>query len=261
MITKNASNKPTQISLFRPLLSNEHGGSVILAVCFVLGSWLAKSWNWSTSIALVTVFAAFEAQVPLVSLVRRRQLDIRNRLWAVIYGTITIVGAGWLLWKHPILVRVYAVGALVLIAHIWGVFRRQRRNVVNELGLFAGLCLALPTAFIATSGYMADYLLGLWLLSTAVFSQSIFTVRIRLSGDAAIPGAVQHLVSSYIIVTGLIVTNLLRAELVWLLLIPTTKLLYILQRTDRYRQLRLAQIGLLETGLAILYALGVIYYI
>jgi hypothetical protein len=259
-MTNTASDKSTAAPFFRPLISSEHGGTVTLAVCFLLGSWLARSWNWTTSIALVTVFAAFEVQLPLVRLVRRRQLDSRHRLWGMIYGSITIAGAGWLLWKHPILIRVYAVGSVVLIAHLWGVFRRQRRNAVSELGLFAGLCLALPTAFVAASGYMADYLLGLWLLSTAVFSQSIFTVRIRLSGDAGFPGAVGHLISSYILVAGLIAANLLDAELVWLLLIPTTKLLYILIRTDEYRLLRLAQIGLLETGLAILYAIGVIYY-
>ena len=248
-------------SIISPLLSNEHGGTVVLAVCFCLGSLLAGDWNWNTSIAMLMVFAAFEFQVPLVRLVRHRQLDSRNKLWFLIYGSVAVISAGILITRYAIFARVYAVGLVVLIAHLWGVFRRQRRNTANELGLFAGLCLALPTAFIATSGYMADHLLGLWLLSTAVFSQSIFTVNIRLNGNVEIPKAVGHLISCYIMVVGLIELNMLGTELIWPLLIPTTKLLYILIRTDQYRNLRLTQIGMLETSLAIIYVGAVFYFI
>ncbi len=260
-MSENAPNRSGQVSIYRPPISNEHGGTVVLIVCFGLGILLVGSWNWSSSIALLTVWAAFEGQQPLVRLVRRRQLDSRYKLWGLIYGIVTIAGASNLIMRHPILIRVYAVGLVVLIAHLWGAFRHQRRNVANELTLFAGLCLALPTAFVATSGYMADYLLGLWVLSTAVFSQSIFTVNIRLAGEVEIPKAVGHLISSYLIVAGLIAASLLKADFIWLLLIPTTKLLYILFRIDRYRQLRLAQIGFLETGLAILFAAAVLYFI
>ncbi|MCH7858425.1 MAG: YwiC-like family protein [Candidatus Marinimicrobia bacterium] len=241
----------------RPVLSAEHGASITLAVCFFLGVWFAGRWNVNTSLALAVAVAGFELQLPLIRLLRRKQLDPRLLIWTALYGIVTVWSAVTLWQRVPALGRIYAVGAAVLVINLYWVYRRDQKSIPNELSIFTGLCLALPFAYTATTGFMAQDLLGLWLLCALVFSSAIFTVRLRLFGDPAVTKAtVYHLVALALIFL-LVRVNLLLPALAWTFLIPLAKLVVILLWMDRYRTLKLTHIGLIETALAILFALWV----
>ncbi len=241
----------------KPVLSGEHGASISLAVCFFLGVWFAGRWNVNTTLALAAAVAGFELQMPLARLLRRRQLDPRLLIWTALYGIVTILSALTLWLRVPTLGRIYAVGAAVLLINLFWVYRRDQKSIPNELSIFTGLCLALPFAYTATTGVMAQDLLGLWLLCTLVFSSAIFTVRLRLFGDPAVAKATAYHIVALALVFLLVQVNLLPAALAWTFLIPLAKLVAILLWMDRYRRLKLTHIGLIETALAILFALWV----
>lgn len=240
---------------FKPVLSGEHGASISLAVCFFLGVWFAGRWNGNTSLALAAAVAGFELQLPLVRLLRRKRLDPRLIIWTILYGIVTVSSALTLWLRVPALGRIYAVGAAVLLINLFWVYRGDQKSIPNELSIFTGLCLALPFAYTATTGFMAQDLLGLWLLCTLVFSSAIFTVRLRLFGDPAVTKATVYHIVALAMVFLLVRVNLLPPALAWTFLIPLAKLVVILLWMDRYRRLKLTHIGLIETALAIIFAL------
>ncbi|UCD37201.1 MAG: YwiC-like family protein [Fidelibacterota bacterium] len=239
----------------KPPLSAEHGASVTLAICFLMGAWIAGQWNLNTIIALITAFTAFELQVPLTRMIRRRRLELRLVTWALLYGLGAIVGAGTLWLHNPILGRIYAVAVGVLLINLIGAVQKDQKSIWNELAVFAGLCLALPFAYTATAGQMIRELLGLWLLCTLVLSSAIFTVRLRLLGDEVLAGAAAYHIAALAVVFLLVQLELLKPELAWTFLIPLVKLVLIILRLDEYQRLKMTKIGFLETGLAILFAL------
>ena len=254
----NAQPPAGRWSWARPVVSLEHGAGVSLAVCFFLGVWIAGLWNLNTTLAFFTTLAVFELQVPLARLVRRRQPEPRLVIWTAIYGLVAAAGAGILWLRVPVLGRIYVVALGALLINLLWVYRKEQKSVLNELVVFAGLSLALPFAFTATAGFMTRGLLGLWLLGTLVLSSAIFTVRLRLFGDAALTKAVTYHITALAILLLLVRVGLLAPALAWTMLIPLVKLALILLYMDRYRRLKITHIGLLETGLAILFALWVV---
>ncbi len=250
-----APSPKNQWSWARPILSPEHGATVSLGVCFLLGVWLAGRWNVDTTLALLTVFAAFELQVPLTLLIRRRQLQSRLVVWTGIYGLVAAAGASILWLRTPVLGRIYVVTLGVLLVNLVSVHQKGQKTIPNELAVFAGLGLALPFAFTATTGLMIRELLGLWLLCTLVLSSAVFTVRLRLFGDQALARAAAYHVAALVILFLLVQVDLLAPALAWTFLIPLAKLVAILFWMDRYRHLKVTHIGLMETGLAVLFAL------
>lgn len=235
----------------QPPLSVEHGATITLLVSFFTGAWLAGRWSAYTTLALLAAVAAFQTQAPLARMLRRRSLDGPNALWLALYSGVS-AGAALQLWLLvPALGRIYAVAGTGLLINLIWVLLRDPKSTVNELTVFFSLTLALPLAFTATTGFMAEDLLGLWLLMALVMSSSIFTVQIRLRGDPALTSAViYHLVALSSIFL-LVRLGLLEAELSWAMLIPVTKLVLILLQLDRYRQMKLTHIGLVETALAV----------
>ena len=238
----------------RPPLSREHGATITLLVSFFTGAWLAGRWNTTTSLALLAAVAAFQTQAPLARMLRRRATDGPSALWLTLYAGVAAVAATKLWLTVPALGRIYAVAGIGLLINLIGILRRDPKSAVNELAAFFTLALALPLAFTATSGFMAEDLLGLWLLMALVMSSSVFTVQIRLQGDPAITAAVVYHLVALSSIFLLVRLELLEARLSWAMLIPVTKLVLIMLQFDRYRKMKLTHIGLGETALAM--ALG-----
>ncbi|MEE9465449.1 MAG: YwiC-like family protein, partial [Candidatus Neomarinimicrobiota bacterium] len=196
-------------------------------------------------------------QTPLTRLIRRRQMKIRLVIWTAIYGLVAATGAGILWMRIPVLSRIYAVALGVLLINLLGVYQKDQKSISNELAVFAGLSLALPFVYTATNGHMIRELLGLWLLCALVLSSPIFTVRIRLSGDEAVAGAMVYYISGLAILLLLVQVDLLPSTVAWTFLIPVVKLVVILLWMDRYRRLKITSIGFVELGLAIAFAVWV----
>lgn len=240
-------------SLFSPILSAEHGATISLVVCFLIGVMIAGEWNSQTTLAAMTAFGAFQVQGPLAYLVRRRKIDARRFLWGAIYGIMGGLGAALLLFTIPDLDRIYIVAAATLAINLVWVYLKDQKSVLNELAIFAALSLALPFAYTATKGVMLQELLGYWLLATAVLSSSIFTVRLRLIGDKALSAVAAYHIIAMSMVFMLVRAELLRPEFAYTFLIPIAKVLVILFQMDKYRALKLTTIGFMETGLSLIF--------
>ena len=238
----------------RPPLSREPGATITLLVSFFTGAWLAGRWSTTTTLALLAAVVAFQTQAPLSRMLRRRFIDGPNALWLALYSGVAVAAATKLWLTVPALGRIYAVAAIGLLINLIWIFRRNPKSTVNELAAFFTLALALPLAFTATTGFMAEDLLGLWLLMALVMSSSVFTVQIRLQGDPALTAAVVYHLVALSSIFLLVRLGLLEARLSWAMLIPVTKLVLIMLQFDRYRKLKLTHIGLAETALAM--ALG-----
>ena len=134
-----------------------------LLVSFLLGAAGAQSWSSRTSLALVAVLAAFQAEHPLVQQIRRRrQLQPRLLFWAGIYGSIALGLGGLLAGQTPILLALAAAAVLVLGVDALAVLQRRQRQLRHELLVFTAVCLTAPFAWVATSGRLEPAALGLW---------------------------------------------------------------------------------------------------
>lgn len=248
-----ATNQPW----YQPVLSAEHGASVSLTVCFLLGAFLADQWNTATTLALVTTFAGFQFPMPVTRMIRRRKIELRLAVWTVFYGLVAAIGALWLWQLVPAVSRVLVVAVAVMVVNLVWVFLRDQKSIPNEIAVFTGLCLALPLSYTAGTGFMAQALLGWWILATLVLSSSVFTVRLRLFGDKATAKAATYHIVALAIIFLLVQVRLLQPALAFTFLIPLTKLVVILLGLERYRRMKLTSIGFMETGLAILFAVWV----
>ncbi len=240
-----------------PPISREHGATITLLVCFLLGAWIAGGWNGGTWLALLAVLAGFEAQAPAGRLVRQRRINGPSALWLAIYSGVALLSAGWLWQQTEALGRIYAVVLGALAINLLSVLLKKKKSIPNELVIFLALTLALPFAYTATTGLIPQELLGLWLLAALVFSSSIFTVRLRLEGEGAMAAAAGYHIVALALAFLLVRLNLLEPALAWTLLLPVAKLVLILANLDRYRLLKLTRIGLWETALAIVFGLWV----
>ncbi|MDV3348748.1 YwiC-like family protein [Leptothoe sp. LEGE 181152] len=180
-----------------PILSPEHGVYVVLLVSFLTGAAAAQQWTWTTTLVLISAFAGFQAEHPLVLQIRRRRSwKPRFLVWGGLYGSLALGIAIYLALKSPMLWWLYGAAIATLILDAIAVFQRQHRSIANELLTFAAVCLTAPFAYIATTGTVTAAIVGLWLLNTCFFGSAIFTVKLRKTRTAALmPGIVYHAIA------------------------------------------------------------------
>jgi hypothetical protein len=192
---------PHGFAWYRPTISPEHGVYVVLLGSFLTGTAAAQQWTLASTLALISAFAGFQAEHPLVLQIKqRRSWKPRFLLWGGIYAGICLGFAGYLYLQTPLLLWVY-LGAIAAFAiDAISVFYRQQKSFANELLTFAAVCLAAPFAYIATTGTWTTSILGLWLLNTLFFSSAIFTVKLRKpKTESLIPGLIYHAIATGII--------------------------------------------------------------
>ena len=170
--------KPTP--WWQPTLSHQHGPLGARLVSFVLGTAGAQAWSTDTSLALVVVLAAFQAEAPLVQQIRRRrELQTRLLVWTAVYGAIALGLGSVLAWRTPSLVAIAAAASVVLGADALAVLQRRQRSLIHEWLAFAAVCLAAPFAWLATTGVLPQQALGLWLLCSLFFGCSVVLLKFR----------------------------------------------------------------------------------
>ncbi len=223
----------------------------MLAVSFLTGAAAAQHWTWATTLALICGFCGFQAEHPLVLQIKqRRSWKPKFLLWAGIYGGIAGAIALWLFWQNqanwPLLLIYGAALAATLIDGVL-VWQRQRKSVLNELVMFAAVCLSAPLAYVVTTGSWSWPVVGLWILNTLFFSSAIFSVKLRKVKTASIvPGLIFHALA-----TGMVV---LLWQVHWLLPITAAafgvallKFGLILWKKDEYCQAKIQYVAMLET--------------
>lgn len=198
--TKSNSQPPAKSNSqvwYRPTFSPEHGIYVMLFVSFVTGAALAQAWNFSTTLALICAFFGFQAEHPLVlQLKQRRSLKPRFLVWGSLYAAISVAIAFWLYLSYSVLLWLY-VGAIAALAiDTISVFRRKQKSIINELITFAAVCLSAPLAYAATMGTISATAMGLWILNTLYFSNTIFTVKLRKPKTSSlVPGIIYQAIA------------------------------------------------------------------
>lgn len=242
---------------YRPTMSPRHGVYVVLAVSFITGAAAAQQWTWTTTLALICAYCAFQAEHPLVLQIRQqRRWKPRLLLWAGIYGGIAIAIALWLLWQSQVrwpLWGIYGVAIAATLVDGVSVWQRQQKSVWNELITFAAVCLSAPLAYTVTAGGLSWPVVGLWILNSLFFSSAIFSVKLRKRREASIiPGLIFHSVATGIIL-GL-------WQVHWLSLITAAafgvvllKFGLILCLQDWYRHTKIQRVALLETVTSLLF--------
>lgn len=186
---------------YSPTISHEHGVYVILLVSFLTGAAAAQQWTLATTVALVSAFAGFQAEHPLVLQIKqRRSWKPRLILWGSLYAALSLSGALYLSLQVPGLQWLILGAIAAFILDAIAVFYRQQKSIANELLTFAAVCLAAPFAEVATTGAWSSTAWGLWLLNTLFFSSTIFSLKLRKLKHASLwPGLLYHGLGSGVI--------------------------------------------------------------
>ncbi|KEF42176.1 MAG: hypothetical protein ER33_07405 [Cyanobium sp. CACIAM 14] len=248
---------------WQPTFSHQHGPLVALLVSFLLGAAGAHRWTVDTTLALVVVLAAFQAEHPLVQQIRRRRsLQPRLLLWLGLYGAIAVGLGALLAWRSPTLIPLGILAVLVLALDALAVLQRRQRGLTHELIAFGAVALAGPFAWTVGSGSLEPEAAGLWGLCSLYFGSSVVLLKVRRDAAAGIAPA---------LMAGALATALVSAGW-WLgLLQPFEALAYgvallkgawLLSRLEPYRSASIGRVAAIESATALLFlvvaALGVL---
>ncbi|MBP0029270.1 MAG: YwiC-like family protein [Roseofilum sp. Guam] len=239
---------------YRPTLSPHHGIYVILVISFVTGVAASQHWTLSTTLALVCAFAGFQAEHPLTLQIKQRHSwKPRFLLWSSIYAGIALIAGSYLYLQTPLLLWIYLGAIITLAIDTISVLNRQQKTYINEFVTFAAVCLAVPFAYIATTGTWTTSIIGLWLLNTLFFSSAIFTVKLRKSKTSSlIPPVLYHLIAATII-TGLWFLGWLTAIAALSFAIALLKITLILWQKNWYCTTPIYNVAKLETIFGLLF--------
>ncbi|MBD2081561.1 YwiC-like family protein [Leptolyngbya sp. FACHB-17] len=239
---------------YRPIVSPEHGVYVMLLVSFLTGAAAAQHWTGATTLALISAFAGFQAEHPLVLQIKqRRSWKPRFLAWGGLYAVVSLSIAAYLSLQASELLWLY-LGAIVAFAvDAISVFYRQQKSFGNELLTFAAVCLAAPFAHIATGGALTASIVGLWLLNTLFFSSAIFTVKLRKPKTASLtPALIYHAIAT-LMVCGLWYYGWLSLYSAIGFGVVLLKFTLILARRNWYQTTAIQNVAMLETSSALLF--------
>ncbi len=173
-------NKKPASQWYQPTFSPEHGVYVVLICSFILGAAAAQNWTWNTSLAFLSAFLAFQAEYPLgVQLKQRKSIKARFLFWGFLYGISALIIAIWLYLQTTNLLWIYLAAVFALVFDFIEIWHKQRKSIINELVIFAAVCLSAPLAYLTILDDFNPLIWGLWLLNTLYFSSTIFTVKLR----------------------------------------------------------------------------------
>lgn len=238
----------------RPTFSPEHGVLLVLFGSVLTGSALAQTWNYSTTLALICAFFALQAEHPLVVQIKQRSTwKPRFFIWSGIYGIIAIAIAIWLWFQSPVLVWIYLVALMGLIADVVAVFHKKHKSILNELVIFAAICLSTPLAYAATTHSLCVEAIAFWLLNTLFFGSGIFSIKLRRKRTSSLMlGVTYHIVASTI-VAGFYFLGWLNIFTALAFVVALIKFAVVIVIRGWYCKARFQYIALFETRFALVY--------
>ncbi|BAY81440.1 hypothetical protein NIES267_09160 [Calothrix parasitica NIES-267] len=238
----------------KPTFSPEHGVLIVWFGSFLTGAALAQTWNYCTNLALLCSFFALQAEHPLVVQVKQRsKWKPRYAIWAGIYGIMAVWIAGWLWIQSPILLWIYTLVAFALIFDVIAVIKRKHKSILNELVIFAAICLSTPLAYAATTGNLSVEAMTIWILNTLFFGSAIFTIKLRRKKTSSLkPGIAYHLIAS-LIVTGFFILGWLKLFTALAFAVVLIKFAVVVIFRNWYQKAKFHSVALLETRFALVY--------
>lgn len=165
----------------------------MLTVPLLLGLVIVPGWHWRVIPLLAAALAFFLLRYPLATLVktRRRPGGERTYLisWAGIYGGIAVLCGGWLALAHNLwwLLPLALLGGLLLLFHLWLVYRRQEMSIIGELAGILGLALGAPLAYYTISGQLDGVAAALWLVNALYFGGTVFYIKLKVRQQPRLP--------------------------------------------------------------------------
>jgi len=217
---------------------------------------MAQHWTFSTTLALICAFFAFQAEHPLALQVKqRRSFKPRFLVWGGVYGGIASLIAFYLLLQSPLLIWIYLGGFLALFIDILSVWKRKQKSIFNEFIVFGAICLSTPFAYLATTGTFITILMGLWLLNPLFFATTIFTVKLRKPNPPKLISSVIYLAIALLLILGLCGINCLSLGTALAFVVAVLKISFILWQKEWYCTTKIQQIAFLETTSALIFLL------
>ena len=246
--------KPAFYRWMRPTFSPEHGVLLVLFGSFITGAAQAQHWTWTTTIALIGAFFALQIEHPFVVQIKlRKNLKPRYLIWGGIYSAIALALAIWLWFQTPTLLWIYLLAVIALVADGIAVVKGKHKSRLNEIIGFAGICLAAPLAYSATTGSINLDAIAVWILNTLFFSSAVYTIKLRRKKTAAFtPGVIYHCVAT-IIIASLYYFNYLSLATALSFAIAPIKLLTVFGFKNWYRRAKFHSIAIFETRFALVY--------
>ena len=244
----------SEIPWYHPTISPEHGILFVLMGSFLTGAALAFDWSSDTTWACMTAFLGLQAEHPLVvQIKKRRQLQPRYALWAVLYGSAALGLTVWLSLRHPVLWWIAGGAIAALAIDIWAVFQRRQKSVTTEIIMFTAICLSTVFIYSATTGTLTGQALGFWLLNSLFFSSAVYTIKLRKNKTSALkPGLIYHGVA-VLILGGLYGFGVLSLFSALTFAIALLKFAFIIWQREWYCNCHFGHVARLETYFALTY--------
>ncbi len=253
----NAYEQLTKVNFrnwIKPTFSPEHGVLIVLFGSFLTGAALAQAWTYCTTLALICAFFTLQLEHPLIVQIKQRSTwKPRFVIWTGIYGAIAILLGGWLWIQYRVLVWIYTIFFLALIIDVIAVFRRKHKSILNELVIFAAICLSTPLAYAATTGSLSIEAMIMWIVNTLFFGSAIFTIKLRRKKTSSLtPGVAYHSIAS-LIVMGFLLLGWLKLVTALAFAVVLIKFAVVIGFREWYTQAKFHSVALLETRFALLY--------
>lgn len=246
--------KPKYPKWMRPTFSPEHGVLLVLFGSFLTGAALAQQWTYTTTLALICAFFTLQAEHPyIVQIKLRKNLKPRYLVWGGIYGLIALTLAIFLWFRASSLLWLYGLAIVGLVIDAIAVVKGKHKSRVNEIIGFAGICLAAPLAYGATTASLSTQAMAIWILNTLFFSSAVYTIKLRRRKTSAFkPGIIYHCVAALIIFS-LYRFNYLSLVTALSFAVALLKLLTVYGFRDWYCKARFHAIAIFETRFALVY--------
>ncbi len=235
------------VSRFRPTFSREHGLYIVLLAAFTTGIALAGAISLASGVAVVLVFGAIQTEHALGMVLRRRGDRARHLVWSIVYGSIVLSTAVWLVWKVPALLWVYLGGMVALAFDAVALAWSQRKGVINELVGFTAASGAALLAYGSVVGELSPEALALWVLDSSYFGSSVFVVKLRKPRSKALRLGLAYHVFAGVTLTILVVIGVLDPRAALGFLLAPLKFTLFAIRLNWFRAMKIQHVGLLET--------------
>jgi len=239
---------------YRPTFSPEHGVLLVLLGAVLTGASLAQQWTWETTVAASAAFLAMQAEHPMVVQLKQRRLwRPRYVVWAMVYGGGAIALAGWLTYRHPVVLWLCGAAALAVGIDVAAVLKRRQKAIDTEIVLFSAICLSSIFVYGTLTNKITYSTVGLWVLNSLFFASAVFTIKLRKVKTSRLTGSLVYHGVGIGLVTVLYGLGWLSGWTVLGFAIALLKLAVIVWQRDWYCNCRFEYIARFETYFALTY--------
>ncbi|MFQ6103557.1 MAG: YwiC-like family protein [Candidatus Glassbacteria bacterium] len=260
------------------LIPKEHGTWAMLLIPYSIGVAVSGGFSTKTIYGLVGVLMLFLSRPSLMILLKERQFHGRypvgaRKLWFN-FGIPAVSGMGvffWLFIKYSLwqLLLIGWVGIVLFLLYTWCTLHRMERAFFGQIVGILMLTFTTTLAVYISRGRLTREAFILWLLNALYFTLSVFYIKMRVRTSTCRDGLATNRVKfalaknclAYLTILMLIIVILILTQwvpvLVVLAFVPVTA--HTLWGTITLQpKLEIMREGLIQTGLALIFAVLVI---